>query len=330
MSLNLVNNNYVGEMNKDIAALLSLGAKDAAFFHVLLTKGKKVRFPYLAVESTPTSFSSICAATDNGNRSREVVDLDLVSHILQETACKDEEFNTDWANANGSYESQQPDPAQMIEWAMLHADNFNLFLQNLRWSGDTASGNAALAYQDGIIKQILAANPYDASTNPTGYQQVANTPVTAANAIQRIGAVVDAIPQLFVKLDPMFKIVISQTVANFLIQQCRNTTLTVGLASVPMINYNVETGQILDATYFGAPVYVCAGLDATATNQNIILAGVFGDNRKGVLKYGCTDPMEGENVTMKEVLDGDAIRLRVIHSQAVTVIPNLSQVAMNL
>jgi hypothetical protein len=60
------------------------------------------------------------------------------------------------------------------------------------------------------------------------------------------------------------------------------------------------------------------------------MAGLFGDSRKGVLKYGVTDPQEGENVTMKEVQDGDAIRLRAIHSQAVTIIPNVSQVAMNL
>jgi len=330
MSLTLVNNNYVGEMNKDIAALLSLGAKDSAFFHVMLTKGKKVRFPYLAVETSPGVFTSVCATTDNSGRSREVVDLDLNSFIFQETVCKDEEFNTDWANANGSYESQMPDPSQMVEWAMMHADNFTLFLQNLRWSGDTASGTAALAHQDGIVKQIAAMNAYNSVTNPTGYQKVATTTVTASNAIQEIGKVVDAIPQLFVKLDPLFKIVISQTVANFLIQQCRNTTLTVGLASVPAINYNVETGQILDATYFGAPVFVAAGLDATATNANVIMAGLFGDSRKGVLKYGVTDPSEGENVTMRELADGDSIRLRAIHSQAVTIIPNVSQVAMNL
>jgi hypothetical protein len=330
MSLTLVNNNYVGEMNKDIAALLSLGAKDSAFFHVMLTKGSKVRFPFLSVSTTPEAFTSICAVTDNSDRTREVVDLDLKSFVFQETACKDEEFRTDWANANGSYESQTPDPAQMEEWAMMHADAFTLFLQNLRWSGDIASLVPALAHQDGIVAQLLAKGAYDVALNPEGYQQVAATPVTAANAIQRIGAVVDAIPQLFVKLDPLFKIVISQTVANFLIQQCRNTTLTVGLASVPQINYNVETGQILDATYFGAPVFVAAGLDATATNSNIIMAGLFGDSRKGVLKYGVTDPMEGENVTMKEVQDGDAIRLRAIHSQAVTIIPNVSQVAMNL
>ena len=99
--------------------------------------------------------------------------------------------------------------------------------------------------------------------------------------------------------------------------------------SLPTLSLNVENGQITDGKFFGAKVYVCYGLDATTANQNVIMAGIFTDSRMGVLKHAVNKVKENETLTLKEVKDGDAVRFRSIMSQAVNVIPNLSQMAMN-
>lgn len=328
MSLALVNNNYVGELKADIATLFSIGATDLDLFHVMTTKGSKLRFPYLSVNTVVQEVDSLCDMVSSSGRSRELVDVELKTLGFEEVACNDEEFKTDYADAERGYFAQQPGPAQVAEWMMLHSDNFMIELQNLRWSGDTASATAALAYHDGIVKRIQAKAAYNATTNPEGYQKVTTTTVTASNAIQEILKVIHALP-VAVKNDPMCKILISPTIQGLLSQQTTTVALSQGLASVPKLTYNPVTGQILDSTYFGAPVYIAYGLDATTANQNIIMAGLFGDSRKGVLKYGATDPMEGENIEVKLVADGDKTRMRAIHSQNVAVIPNLSQVAMN-
>jgi hypothetical protein len=329
MSTALVNNNYVGDMNKDFATLVSIGATDTSLFHVMYSRGRKLRFPYLYVATSPEGFTSICALTDNSSSGREVVDVELIRAFIKETVCNDMEFGTDWANAENGILSQKPDPEQVAEWAMMHGENFMLWLQDLRWSGDTASSNAALTLHDGIVKKIQAKNAYDASTNINGYQKVATTTVTASNAIQEIRKVVAALP-LKVRMDPGFKIVISGTVEGFLEQQTQATGLTVGLASLPVLNYDVATGKIVDKAYFGGPVYVAAGLDATVANSNIIMAGIFEDSRKGQLKLATLDPMEGENVVVTDLEPQfHETRLEAVHAQNVAVIPNLSQLAMN-
>lgn len=329
MSLTLVNNNYVGEMQNEFATLVSSGANDLVLFHVKYSKGSKLRFPYLYVETNPEGFTSLCARVDNSSNGKVVIDVELTQAGIQLTACNDEEFKTDWANVSGGILNQKPDPQQVAEWAMLHADNFSLWLQNLRWSGDTASADAALTLHDGVVKKIQALNAYNASTNPNGYQKLTTTTITASNAIQEIRKVVALLP-LKVRMNPAFKIVISGTVEGFLEQQAQATALANGLASLPVLSYNIETGQIMDKAYFGAPVYVAHGLDAVTANQNIVMAGLFADSRVGQLKLATLDPMEGENVVITDLSpQSRETRLEAVHAQNVAVIPNLSQLAMN-
>ena len=162
-----------------------------------------------------------------------------------------------------------------------------------------------------------------------GYQKLATTTITASNAIQEIRKVVALLP-LKVRMNPAFKIVISGTVEGFLEQQAQATALSNGLASLPVLNYNVATGQIMDKSYFGAPVFVAQGLDAVTANQNIIMAGLFEDSRVGQLKLATLDPMEGENVVITDLSPmSRETRLEAVHAQNVAVIPNLSQLAMN-
>ena len=328
MSLTLVNNNYNGDLIGQLATLLTIGSTDLELFHVMQTRGRKLHFPYATVATAIQTFTSICAVTDQGGRSREIIDVELVSFVMQETACYDEEFDTDYANANDGYESQYLSD-QIAEWARMHIDNFSFGLQNIRWSGDTTSSDATLQKHDGVVKLVQAAAAYNVTTNPAGYHKVTTTTVTASNAIQEIGKVIDAVPQLWVKQNKNFKIVISPTIYNFLQQQLRNAQLTVGLNALPKLMLNETTGQVASSDYFGAPIYVAYGLDAVTANQNVIMAGVFADDKMGVLKYATNKVDEDKTLTVKEILDGDAVRLRAISSQNVAVIPDLSQMAMN-
>jgi hypothetical protein len=327
MSLTLVGNNWQGEMVGQLATLITIGATDYGLFNFLPTKTGLVQFPYLTVNTEIQTFDSLCNITDAGGRTREILKATCVKFVIQETACYDEEFATDWANANGSYMKQTLGP-HIATWVRMHVDNFLFGLQQVRWSGDTALPAAnILSKHDGVAKKILAAGAW-ASGNPTGYRAVANTPVTNTNAIQEIGKVVDAIDDFNVKAHSGFKIIVSGKVANALTQQVRNNSNTGGFTSLPTLNYNVVTGQLADSTHFGAPIYVAAGLDAGYNNA--IIAGVIEDSPMGVFKCAVLNPREGAQMDIRDVQDGDAVRFRAIHLQVVEVIPDLSQLASNL
>lgn len=331
MSLNLVNNNYVGEIIGALATLLTLGASDLSFFNVKETKkGKKARFAYATVETVIQTFDSICDVVDDGDVSREMIDIDLVKFVVSKKLCYDINFDTDYADATDGYESQTLGD-QIVEWARMEIDNFSFGLQSVRWCGDTGIGSGILSKYDGVVLQLQGLGAYVVVTNETGYHKAPTVVVTSSNALQQIGIVTDFMPHLFVKnANKGYKILVSQNVANLLITQVRNNDNTTGLTSLPKISLNAETGQLTDGAHFGAPVYVAFGLDAVAANQNVIMAGIFTDSPFGILKFGVNKVMENETLNIREVDDGDAVRMRAISSENVAIVPDGSQMAMNI
>lgn len=334
MSLTLVNNNYVGELIGQLSTLLTIGASDFAHFNFMRTAGDKVRFPYLTVNTKIQSFTSICDVTSDGDVGREMVDIQLVRFIVQQELCKDVDFATDYSSAGGDYEGQQPLAAQIAVWAAEEIDNFSLGLQAVRWSGDTSlPSGELLSKHDGVVKLIKAKGAYSAG-NPKGYVKTTTVAITAANAIEEIGAVADAIKLSAVLKHKGFKILISSKVRGFLKTQLRNKATTIGLNALPTITVADENGKITDGSFFGAPVYVVDGLDAQDSllaidNSNVVMAGVFTDEAAGLLKCGVGRVKEEETLTIKEVADGDKIRWRAIGRQNVGIPPNVSQMAMN-
>jgi len=253
------------------------------------------------------------------------MNLDLAELGTQQTACISELFNTDYASASAGHLSQEVDAAMADAWASRIVDKFSKGMQNLRWSGDTASLVPALAYQDGIVKQIQALGAFVAGVNDDGYQKVATTVVTAGNVVAEIQKHIAVLP-FEVTAHPGFKIVVAPGVAGFL----QTAVMTqVGVNNVGLVDPDLNTGRIM-SNFFGFSVYVANGLGATTANNNVILAGIFEDSSEGAIKWGMNQPSDEKNLELKLVSDGDELRFRIATAQAVAVIPDGSQLAMNI
>ncbi len=326
MGLTITNNNYAGVLNQGLSALISIGANDYTLWHSATTNGSKVRISYADATAPLQDLSGgICTFVDSGDRVLDFMNLELAQLGTQQTACKSELFETDYATAQAGYLSQEVSPILLNKWASRIVDKYSKALQNLRWSGDTASLVTDLSYHDGIVKLIQALGAYSLGVNDGGYQKVATTVVTAANVVAEIQKHLAILP-FEVKANPLFKVVVAPGVGGFLQTAVMQAT---GVNNLPQVDPDLNTGRLM-SNFFGFPVYVANGLGATAANNNVIIAGIFADSEEGAIKWGVNTPSDEKNIEVKEVNDGDGIRMRVAAAQAVAVIPNGSQIAMNI
>ena len=325
MALTITNNSYNGELLDQVATLISIGSNDTNFFNVATTEGNQVRFTYTDADGAPSVYTSRCAITDDGDRQIEFIDMTLNRFKHQQTPCVDELYASDFANAQPSLHDQSLDTQVVEGWLSRMADKFSKGLQNLRWSGDTTSTVPALAAHDGIIRKIQAKAVFNASSNPDGYQQGTTSAVTAGNVVSRIQEAISSLP-FEVTSHSDFKILLAPAVAGLLQQAAMVST---GVNNLSLVNPNLETG-LLTENFFGFRVYVANGLGATTANNNVIMAGIFVDSPEGVLKWGVNNPNAEKDVRTFINPDGDSVRMRILASQDVEIIPNVSQVFMNI
>ncbi len=325
MALNISNNNYSGILIEGLSSLVTIGANDYSLFHTALTSGSKVRIPYVDASPTIQDLSAgICSFVDGGDRVLDFMNLDLCEVGTQQTACISELFDTDYAAASAGYLSQDVDPELANAWARRIVHRFSKQVQNLRWAGDTLSSDPALALCDGVIKQVIAAGP-NTTGNTTGYQQI-TAPVTGpSDVVSAITTVVTALP-FEVKSHPMFKVVVGSDVANYLMAAVMQQT---NVNNLPQVQFDMETGLLMD-NFFGYSIYMADGILADPTNTGLILAGIFGDSDEGALKWGVNRPEDEKNIELKLIEDGDKVRMRIAVASAVAVIPDASQIALNV
>ena len=326
MSLGITNNNYAGMLAQGISSLILIGSNDSGLFHTKATNGSKVRFSYTSTEVEVQELNGICSFVDAGNRSLDFLNLTLVETGTQQSICKSELYDTDFGIALAGYLAQEVDGVLLNQWVSQTVDGFSTAMQQMRWSGDLGASGATLALMDGIVVQIQAGGAYNASSNPTGYQKIATTAITASNAIEEIKKVIDALP-FEVTSNQYFKIVLAPGVASALRNQ---VMLPSTLNNLPQLTFDPATG-LLTSNFFGFKVYLAQGLLVSEfpANNNIIIAGIMADNSEGFIKWGVNKPSDEKNLELKDVQDGDYVRLRLGTGQIVSVIPNLSQVAMN-
>lgn len=327
MALSLTNNTYNGVLTNGLSALISIGATDYALWHSATTNGNKVRLPYVDAAPVLVDITSagLCSLTDGGSRTLDFINMTLTALAANQTACIDELYGTDYANAQVGYASQDIDSDLANAWALRIADKFSKAMENLRWSGNTTLAATPLVHHDGIVRKIQALGAWVISSNEVGYQKVATTAVTAGNVVAEIVKVLAVLPHE-VKAHAGFKIVVAPGVANFLKQASMQAT---GVNNIVFTGADADTGLLTD-NFFGYKVYVAKGLGATVANNNVILAGIFEDSADGVIKWGMNTPSDEKNLELKLVSDGDKLRFRIAAAQAVAVIPNGSQIAMNI
>lgn len=131
-------------------------------------------------------------------------------------------------------------------------------IEKLRWSGDTASGTAALALCDGYKKSLEAdaANVIDIAS-PVA--------INAGNVLAKLALVYAAIPAAVIANQEDLRIYVSAPVA------------TAYRAAVAASNTQANLTQALDFTYLGIKMVLCPGMLTKSTivatlKQNLLYA----------------------------------------------------------
>ena len=324
----ITNNNYAGSLTPGLSTLMTIGSNDISMFHVGLTNSTKHRFGYVTA-SAPLQLMSgpggtgLCGLVSNGVGTLDYMNLDLKGLGVRLAECRDAFSETDWGGAFNGVLAQEIDVDILNAYTSDLVKQFSKGMQDLRWSGDTGSGVAALAYQDGIVKQIQDVGAFVPTTNEVGYQQIATTAVTATNVIDEIKKVINALPNEVTSYGG-FKVVVGPVVSSALRSAVMVST---GVNNLPMINPDLTTGLLTD-NFFGYSIYEARGLGATAANSNIILAGIFEDSNRGILKVAMNKADDEKSIQIRD-LENDSIQFSLASRQAVGLIPDLSQVAMN-
>lgn len=325
---NISNNNYSGLLQPGLSSLMTVGSNDTSLFHVGLTNGSKVRFGYATASAKLQLLNGaggvgLCGILPNGEGSLDFMNLDLAALAVELKECRDAFYGTDYATANNGVLNQEIDNDILNTYAYDLAAEFGTSMQSLRWSGDTASGVAALAYHDGIIKLIQAAGVYVPILNATGYNQLPTVVITSGNVIDQIKDSINALPTS-VTSHKGFKVVVGPTVSAAL----RSASMVaVGVNNLVM-NPDLTTGRLTD-NFFGYSVYEATGLGATTANSSIIVSGVFEDSTKGILKLGMNATNDEKSIEVMNLVESRYVRFTLASGQMVGLIPNLSQVAMN-
>jgi hypothetical protein len=326
MATQINNNEYCGMLTQSLSELITIGANDYSLWHIDASTplgGNKVRMAYVDADVELQEIDGLCSFQDLGDVEVSYMNLTLKELGTQQSICKSDLYATDFGSAGNGFLNQEVDADLLNKWALKFSNKFSKAAQRERWSGDvTISGST----MDGIVKQVKAKGAYDAATNPTGYRQVANTAITSANVIEEMKKVLDELP-FEVTSHPMFKLVIAPKVAAALRSR---VMLPSTVNNLPQLNFDVNTGRVTD-NFFGYNVYMAEGLNSplVPANNNIVMGGIFGEDEVSSIKAAFNRPTDEKMVEIKDVQDGDFVRIRVATGQDVSVIPNASQIAMN-
>lgn len=334
-SLTDAGNKYEGLLQPGISAKVTLGANDYDLWHVATAVGSKTRLAYASAAVTVQKADSICAFADNSDRSLEFINLELQRFGAQETMCIDQLYPSDYAE-HSSFFGHSIDAELANQWAIEFAEQFSLEMQAARWVGgltgytsiDDIGGNAAGTYGNGLIQQLRGKLPYDAATNAEGYQEAnaVNVPVDSTNIVDEIKKVLALLP-FKVKQHKDFKVVLSPKAANALQTAALVQT---GVNNMAAPQADLSNGLLMN-NFLGLniDVYVAEGLGYSVDSEDVILAGVMGNSKNAFAKWGVNQPSDEGFVQLRTVQDDDYLQMRIGAAQAVGIVPNVSQVAIN-
>ena len=228
--------------------------------------------------------ANICNAVAGSSSTMKDLAVPVTTFTIKEEICKQSLVATNYSlNASrGALFTTIPDEviqAYLDSMAGAEMDN----MERIRWSGDTASADAVLALQDGLIKKIKAYGVVPG----TGYVRVTPASATAsqdaATVIAELNKVVAAASVLPTRRQANFKIVVSPEVASAyeaaLAASGALTLATLGLGQI-----NQSTPDLTFLGYFSntrVPMYVANGL--RVVNKEVILAGCFSNDEMGNL-----------------------------------------------
>jgi hypothetical protein len=259
---------YGGKNRKDIlgAAVYAGNTVTAGLWYVVPTMLSKYVYTYLNFADSLVDGSGCTTPIDSISSLSEIgIDLKTLKSFLY--ICK--------KDYEGTYLEDDYMPA--IEAFVTTAlKKFGKSLEALRWVGNTASAIPALAFQNGVMRQLTIAGTYI----PVAGALAANI-LDPTKVIAELNKALAVVPS-DVRYDANFKIVMSPQVYSAFRQAAwSGSTFNAGLAQIQgfATNQNPALGAVGD--FYGIPVYIAPALDtittvpSTRAYAHCVLMGIF-------------------------------------------------------
>lgn len=285
-------NLYAGKNRKDLLKPAIYGGDTvlSGLWQVIPTV--KSKFTYTLFGSTDTLVSGNgCANTVVSANTLADKEIDTVRYKQDVTMCKDD--------LRGSYFEDDLMAALDVKITNDIARNTRQ-LENIRWSGDTASAVAALAHQDGVVKILVTAGTFIPVSGALAANILDPTKVIAE--LNKVLAVVPA----DILYNPNFKLIMSPAVFAAFRQAAYKDGNYQASLNVARMATNIDPTRGAVGYFMDYPIYIAIGLDAITTapstkaNAHVVLAGIFSNGEEGNLKM--TTDLIGEQGEIK-VLD---------------------------
>lgn len=280
MPLNTTPNLWVGQWTQGLALKSVLGTDtlQANLFRVEENiKGDKAivkLFDYNA----PLATGSLCSVTPSVNGVLGDLQFAVTRYALIERICKRDLANTSFADDMNRSVYNTTITDEVLKGYVTQLANVKFQqLENVRWSGDTASANVQINSADGIVKQLKAAA---GTIRPTFVAGAITNPTTV---VAELNKVVAAIP-MNIRLNENLKLVVSPAVYSAYEQAMASNQAYVMQMLWGLNGLKNEQGELVKAyrgKFIGTqiPMYVASGLNGF--NDQVAIASVMNNGVDG-------------------------------------------------
>lgn len=261
-------NLYAGKNRKDVLGPAVYGGTTvtANLWKVVPTMLSKFVYQNLNFADTLTT-GNFCGDGANSASTLSDVEIDLVRFKADVLMCKD--------NFRGTFLEDNYMPA-IDAYIQTALRKYSQILENVRWVGNTASAIPALAFQNGIMRQLQIAGTYI----PVAGALAANIldPTKVIAELNKALAVVPA----DVRYDAGFKIIMSPQVFSAFRQAAwSNGNFNAGLLQIQGFATTADPANGAVGNFYGYPVYIATALDTVTTAPttkayaHCVLMGLF-------------------------------------------------------
>lgn len=265
MSITTSPNLFPGKSRKDIigAAIYGGSTITAGLWHTAETMLSKYIYHTISINDTFSTADNFCGAPTASTSTMSDIAVTLERFIVDKTLCK-EDFNGTFQEDNA-----QPAVAKYIE-DLLSVSRRSL--EQVRWSGDTTSGNPVLAKQNGVVRQLVLGGAFI----PVAGALAANI-LDPTKVIAELNKALAVVPE-DVRYGGAFKIIMAPKVyAAYQQAAWADGNFNAGLTGLNSFATNQDPAEGVVGSFMGHPIYIAVGLNAVVANQHIVLMGAFGD-----------------------------------------------------
>lgn len=285
-------NLYAGKSRNQIVGASIYGGSTitAGLWNTEETNLSKYIYHALTINDTFSAADNFCGTPTASTSTLGDVAVVLERFIVDKVICK-EDFN-------GTFQEGNPMPAIDKYIADLLSVSKHS-LEDVRWSGNTASALFPINKQNGVVQQLVAGGTFIPVAGASAAAILNPTTVIA-----ELNKALNVVPA-DVRWGGNFKIIMAPQVFSAYQQAAfKDGNLNAGLVGIQGFVSNTDPAQGAVGTFQGHPVYIAVGLNALTAagvraNAHVVLMGAFGDENGRTSNLILATDLIGDENAMK-------------------------------